>query len=415
MPPHSPSSKAPLSASLIPESGTLPPTPQGRRQPDASAPLAAKRNAPAQEGTLLPPQETLSAQEGTLRPSCSAPLEPSRPPRILDASAGFDLSELADYADFEVPSTVVGDEDEDPRLLEHRTAKTPEPGQRVGRYLTEEILGKGGMGLVLRARDDLLQRNVAIKVILPQYLASDPAAGLRFLREAEIVARLDHPHIIRVLDAGLDAGVAYLTFEYIEGETYTQLRRPRGLEVTEAVDLMLPVVSAVSSAHGLGVVHGDLKPSNLILSSDYAGRPHPWVLDFGVSFFSNVDAGLDPTRKKVSGTPGYMAPEWLDHQGVDGRADCFSLGCVLYELLAGKGPFAGISRLSQAVSCAKSRDYPALTDVSRASAALARVVDRSLCPEVQSRVQSAAALGLALLPFASAELQMRYRPEFEGK
>jgi serine/threonine protein kinase len=330
------------------------------------------------------------------------------PLRITDATTGFDFQDLLS---FRVPSTIPGEEGEVPapsQSLSHG----PAPGQRVGRYLTEEILGRGGMGLVLRARDDLLQRDVALKVILPQYLETDPAAGFRFLREAEIVARLEHPHIIRVLDAGLDAGVAYLAFEYKRGETYSSLRDRGTLQPQRVVDLMMPILSALSCAHAFGVVHGDLKPSNLLLSQDYAGREHPWVLDFGVSFFSGVEAGLDPTRKRVSGTPGYLAPEWLESSGVDGRADCFSLGCVLYEMLAGKGPFAGLMRLSQAAAAAQARNYPAITLVSAASKELATVIERSLEPDPNQRYASLRDMAHALLPHASPGVRAHYASEF---
>ncbi len=342
---------------------------------------------------------------------CDKRATPQDRPRIMDATAGFDLEELAPYR---VPSTIPGTE-EDAAASSHRTARQPEPGQRVGRYLTEEILGRGGMGLVLRARDDLLQREVAIKVILPQYLAQDPAAGFRFLREAEIVARLEHPHIIRVLDAGLDAGIAYLCFEYVKGQTYSALRDQGVASIQQAVDLLIPILSALSCAHRLGVVHGDLKPSNLLLSKDYAERPHPWVLDFGVSFFSGVEAGLDPTRKRVSGTPGYLAPEWLDQTGVDGRADCFSLGCVLYEMLAGKGPFAGIKRLSQAIDAAKRRNYPDICRVSGTPRRLGAIIDRALSPDPKERFDTVAEFAQHLLEFASEEITLHYQREFAPK
>lgn len=330
-------------------------------------------------------------------------------PRIIDASTGFDLEELSRYR---VPSTIPGAPDEKLALSSRQPPREPEPGQRVGRYLAEEILGRGGMGLVLRARDDLLQREVAIKVILPQYLAHDPAAGFRFLREAEIVARLRHPNIIRVLDAGMDGGIAYLAFEYVSGSTFSALRDQGTLAYEDTVNLFIPILSALSCAHRLGIVHGDLKPSNLILSKDYAGRPHPWVLDFGVSFFSGIDAGLDPTRKRVSGTPGYLAPEWLDRKGVDGRADCFSLGCVLYEMLAGKAPFAGITRLSQAVEAAKARDYPDLCKVCEVPASLRDVIAHSLAPDPEQRFASMRSMAQALLPFASEQFRSYYGPEF---
>lgn len=331
-------------------------------------------------------------------------------PRILDASASFDLEEMAEW---QVPSTIPGERDAED-CLGYRALRVLEPGQRVGRYLTEEILGRGGMGLVLKARDDLLQREVALKVILPEYLSSNPSAGLRFLREAEIVARLEHPHIIRVLDAGLDGGIAFLAFEYVHGKSYSALGEDGPKDVEQALDLVLPVLSAVARAHQQGVVHGDLKPTNLLLGRDHAGRPHPWVLDFGVSFFAAVDAGMDPMRKKITGTPGYLAPEWLDGQGVDARADCFSLGCVLYELLAKRPPFAGITRLSQALTAAKRREYPRLGSYAAVTSELEELVDHAMDPDPATRFESAREMARALLRFAGLSTRNYYAIEFGG-
>lgn len=289
----------------------------------------------------------------------------------------------------------------------------PEPGQRVGRYLVEEVLGKGGMGLVLRARDDILQRQVAIKVILPQYLSSDPNAGLRFLREAEIVARLEHPHIISVLDAGLDSGVAFLAFAYVAGDSYAQIRNKNGpLPLDRVLELMFPILSATAYAHRGGVVHGDLKPTNLLLSRDYRGRDHPWVLDFGVSFFTDHDAGMDPTRGRISGTPGYLAPEWLEETFIDGRADCFSLGCVLYELLTGHGPFSHCERLSQAAASAKNRDYKIPSLLCRTPARLDEILLRALSASRDERYSDVDALARELLPFANEKTQARFEDDF---
>lgn len=381
--------------------------------PDSSEGPLQSSERPVHDVDLPPmtePLPTLPPTKGASNGRLDERVLASKPTplRIMDATTGFDFQDLLAYR---VPSTMPGDGDDVP-APSRGFAHSPAPGQRVGRYLTEEVLGRGGMGLVLRARDDLLQRDVALKVILPQYLATDPAAGFRFLREAEIVARLEHPHIIRVLDAGLDAGIAYLAFEYKRGETYSSIRDHGTLCPERAVDLMLPILSALSCAHAFGVVHGDLKPSNLLLSKDYAGREHPWVLDFGVSFFSGIEAGLDPTRKRVSGTPGYLAPEWLESSGVDGRADCFSLGCVLYEMLAGKGPFAGLMRLSQAAAAAQGRNYPAITEVSAASRELATIIERSLEPDPNQRYASVRDMARALLPHASAGVQAHYASEF---
>ena len=330
-------------------------------------------------------------------------------PRIIDS---LGVLELDDLSLLHSPSTIVGTDSETQGLRQPLVA-APQVGQRVGRYLTEEILGQGGMGIVLRARDDLLQRNVAIKVMLPEYLSSDATAGLRFLREAEIVARLNHPHVIRVLDAGLDSGIAYLAFDYIEGVTLNQLCKQRELIPAQSVDLLLPVVSAVASAHRRGVVHGDLKPTNILVGRDHLDGEHPWVLDFGVSFFSDHLSAYDPIRRRVTGTPGYLAPEWLQGKGVDHRADCFSLGCVMYETLAKRQPYAGVARLSEAVSRAMQQDYPRLAEIGAASAGLSQVVDGALHPDPSKRIGSAALLGKALLPHASPLLRLRYEREFE--
>lgn len=309
-----------------------------------------------------------------------------------------------------IPNTIPGllEDEAHSSLIERHI----EPGERVGRYLIEEVLGKGGMGLVLRARDDILQRRVAIKIIQPHYLALDATAGLRFLREAEIVALLNHPHIISVLDAGLDEGTAFLAFEYVTGPSFSQVRSHGRLSPMAAVDLLLPIVSATAHAHKFGVVHGDLKPTNLILGSDYRGAPHPWVLDFGVSFFTDLDAGLDPTHGRISGTPGYMAPEWLDQNGIDGRADCFSLGCVLYELIAGRGPFAGCQRISEAAEWARQHSYKPVSEVAGAPREMDDILSHALAAYPDQRVASAHALGARLLPFASDELRARYAAEF---
>lgn len=289
--------------------------------------------------------------------------------------------------------------------------KAPLPGARVGRYLVEEVLGRGGMGLVLRAHDELLQRDVAIKVILPHYLNSDPTAGLRFLREAEIVAKLRHPNIIVVHDAGLDGGVAYLAFDYVRGENFADVRRRAAPRPEVALDLMLPILGAVAHANRLGIVHGDLKPTNLLLAKDHRGDPHPYVLDFGVSFFSGLDEGLDPTRGKITGTPGYIAPEWWSAEPIDGRADCFSLGCVLYELFRGRGPFSECQRLSEALTQAKRREYERLDGI--VDPALAALVDRALAPDRAERFESVAAFGRALLPFASERTRYSLSSEFD--
>lgn len=344
--------------------------------------------------------------EGTLRPDAE---ETMAPPAEPTPSSGPKFSgRVAEPAISRLPSSIPGTISLPPELL----PEPPRPGGRVGRYFIERTLGQGGMGQVLLGRDDILQRDVAIKVILPGYLASDPTAGLRFLREAEIVARLRHPHIVRVLDAGLDSGIAYLVFEFVSGTSFSDLRAPRGMPVSQAVDLLVPIVSAVQTAHATGVVHGDIKPTNLLLGEDYAERPFPYILDFGVSFFTELDAGLDPTRGRINGTAGYMAPEWLDGPSVDGRVDCFSLGCVLYELIVGRGPFYDCKRLVEATRRIRGRDYERISAIASVPPSLEAIIDRCLAPTPQERFPNLGELGRALLPFAVKTSS--FGPDFES-
>lgn len=289
------------------------------------------------------------------------------------------------------------------------------PGARFNRYQIEDRLGLGGMGVVYRARDELLQRSVALKVILPDYFHRDPAAGLRFLREAEIVARLAHPNVIKLLDAGLEQGIAFMTFELVEGVSLAARLRSEGhLSPEGAVDVLLPVVSAVAYAHAHGVVHGDLKPTNIVLDTDYAGRTIPKVLDFGVSFFAEIDAGLDPTRHRIAGTPGYLAPEWLTQRDIDERLDCFSLGCVLYECLTGRGPFSHCTRLSEAATAATNLDYLPPSRVRALPPELDRIVARALAPLPADRYGKAIELGRDLLAYAGHAAKQKWSDEFQA-
>ena len=317
------------------------------------------------------------------------------PPPPFPSSDSFGLNEILGYQQSSDEIDVI-----------------PMPGESLGRYRVLDILAKGGMGQILRARDEILQREVAIKIILPELLHGDPTAGLSFLREAEIVASLPHPHIIHVLDAGLEGTTAFLVFGYIKGENISDFCRRTRPNLGEIVDLLLPVISAVKLAHDKNVVHGDLKPKNILVEEDYRGRGHPWVLDFGASFHSGIDRRLDPMRGRVGGTPGYLAPEWMTKQDVDGRADCFSLGCVFYELLVGRGPFSHCSRLSEVLSYAKTRDFPPPSQMVPIPSPIDDIIHRCLDPNPDTRYPDIKSLARELLPFATARGLALWRDEF---
>ena len=218
------------------------------------------------------------------------------------------------------------------------------PGTRLGPYEIRGALGAGGMGEVYEARDTRLDRVVAVKVLPPQ-LAGDPAARARFDREARAIAALNHPNICALHDIGHDAGHDFLVMERLEGETLQQrlLRGP--LDVAQVLDYGIALADALDAAHARGLIHRDLKPGNVFITS----RGTPKILDFGLAK-SLAESAPDVTRLvddalTVSGTSvgtiAYMSPEQLRAEPLDVRTDLFSMGLVLYEMATGKRAFTG--------------------------------------------------------------------------
>jgi YVTN family beta-propeller protein len=206
-------------------------------------------------------------------------------------------------------------------------------GERIGAYQLEALIGRGGMGEVYRAHDDRLDRNVALKILTPR-LADDDAFRERLVRESRLAASLDHPNVVPVYDAGDADGRFYLAMRYVEGTDLRALLRRSGvLEPEQAVATATQVGAALDAAHERGLVHRDVKPSNVLVD----GRGHCYLADFGLT--QSRSDGDHATDGQMLGTLDYVAPEQVRGDPVDGRADIYSLGCLLYETLTGDVPF----------------------------------------------------------------------------
>jgi predicted ATPase/DNA-binding CsgD family transcriptional regulator len=212
------------------------------------------------------------------------------------------------------------------------------PGSRIAGYLLEEEIGAGGMAVVFRARDDRLDRPVALKLLTP-WLAADEDFRHRFLRESRAAAAVDDPHIIPVYEAGEAGGVLYLAMRYVSGgDIRSRLRRDGPFTTARAAAVLSPVASALDAAHGAGLVHRDVKPANVLVDSR-PGRPdHVYLSDFGLAKTRSASVQLTRTGLNL-GTVAYTAPEQIEGREVDGRTDQYALACAAFELLAGVVPF----------------------------------------------------------------------------
>src|SRR6266851_5801687 len=205
------------------------------------------------------------------------------------------------------------------------------------RYHVESLLGSGGMGKVYKARDRELDRTVAIKVLRPD-LMTDPMALQRFKHELLLASSISHPNILRIHDLGEYNAVKFISMAYVDGGDLTQALRKEGrLPLERVLNIMKQLAAALAAAHGVNVVHRDLKPQNILLGSG----DHVYVTDFGIAKTLESDRTSVTRTGAVLGTPLYMSPEQVEGKPVDHRSDLYTFGLILYEMLTGVLPFSG--------------------------------------------------------------------------
>ncbi|HVE85035.1 MAG TPA: protein kinase [Myxococcales bacterium] len=274
-------------------------------------------------------------------------------------------------------------------------------GARLDRYAVQSLLGTGGFGAVYLARHVHTEANVALKV-LKRFLSQDPVMLDRLLREAKAAASVGSEHIVRVLDAGVSPeGQGFLAMELLDGVDLKELAYREPLPPVRLAQLMVQVLEALEAAHQKGIVHRDLKPANIFVirrRTDAGEEDFIKLLDFGISKVRQEGALNALTQSGMAmGTPAYMAPEqFFSAKDVDGRADLYSAGVILYELLAGRLPFDAESYADLLVQI-RTQPPPPLRSVAPAVAPLlAEVVDQSLARDPGRRFSNATAMAQAL-------------------
>ncbi|MEO6236095.1 MAG: protein kinase, partial [Vicinamibacterales bacterium] len=269
----------------------------------------------------------------------------------------------------------------------------------IGRYEIVGRLGKGAMGVVYHAHDSMMERLVAIKVMMAD-LEDDPETSSRFYREARSAGQLVHPNIITIFDMGQENGRPYIVMEYLDGETLNKyLARPEAVDLEVKIDLMIQICQGLCAAHARGIFHRDIKPGNLLVRATGELK----IVDFGIARLASSSmtaSGL------IMGTPDYMAPEQARGHDVDQRSDIFSAGAVFYYILTGRKPFAA-TELAVVLMRVQTEDPLPIRDT-EAPPALARIVMRALAKDPAKRYQGCGAMS-ADLEHLARELETEAR------
>ncbi len=278
-------------------------------------------------------------------------------------------------------------------------------GEKFSHYKVNSAIGAGGMGEIYLASDTRLKRDVAIK-ILPAKLTENASAVERFMREARAVSALNHPNILTIYDIGEHNQIKFIATEFVEGQTLRQRIAKTNLELNEILEIVIQVAEALSAAHQAGIVHRDIKPENIMLRNDGYVK----VLDFGLAKLAEGDGDTETQRHgnensllstlhsstpflatspgMIIGTAAYMSPEQARGLKIDTRSDIFSLGVVLYELVAGRVPFAG-ETLSDILAAILQSEPKTLSElVKNVPSELDWSVAKALCKNRDERYQT---------------------------
>jgi serine/threonine-protein kinase len=324
----------------------------------------------------------------TLPPSGSGDTEPGPPPSLpaLDTEPGPPPTlPIALWSDSDPPPVPAGTSVAFSGLVASPTDRTMPTIGHIGRYALKYQLGEGGLGTVFAAHDPLLTRLIAVKTLnvkVPEH--EREAFNTLFLNEARAAGGLSHPHIVTVFDAGISDDRAYIAMELLKGRDLQQLRQ-EGWRATpaQAALIIRRVADALAFAHSKGVIHRDIKPANIFM----VGRTQPRVLDFGIARVAHEQQDGDPHTG--AGSPYYMAPEQVRRENADRRADVFSLGVVLYELLTDTKPFRGES-LAEIRDAVLHHDAPLASKVDPSvPKALAVIAQRAMAKDPEHRFRSA--------------------------
>lgn len=258
-------------------------------------------------------------------------------------------------------------------------------GDRFHGYVIERLLGNGGLGAVYLVRHEMLDTVYALKILFPSVAKENTSYVKRFLREAKIATRIRHPNLVAVHDCGFDEakGLYYLVMDYVKGGDLRQAIAFAGrFEPDRAVEVVMQVASALEAAQKLNVVHRDIKPENIMIQPDGLVK----LVDLGIAKSDDIKESLNTTTESVFGTPAYVAPEQaIDAAKVDTRADIYSLGVVLFEMIAGKPPFEGPNAPQILAQTLSDDPFPDIRDYNTEVKPMLAVLIRRMCVKERDR------------------------------